>query len=150
MYSKLFNRRCWLLFAASSLTGCIQVPPKIYHWGGYETGVYERLVNTEHAKADSLLLETITQAEQQHLKVPPGAYAEYGYQLFKRGERENAVAYFEKERQLFPESKALMSTLIAKIKPAEKAADISTPEDSEPAPKKSKIGKKSKSRRVKS
>ena len=45
------------------------------------------------------------------MRVPPGAYADYGFLLFRRGDRKGAIAYFEKERLLFPESSAFMTKL---------------------------------------
>lgn len=106
-------RAVYFCLSAAVLSGCT---PSIYAWGGFEQGLYERYVNEQHPQADAILLETITEAERNHLKVPPGAYADYGYVLFKRGDRDGAVAYFEKEKQAFPESSALMSKLIERVK----------------------------------
>ncbi len=99
------------------LVGCSA--PSIYHWGKLENGLHDRYVNEDHAQADVYLLETITTAEQQHLRVPPGAYADYGFLLFRRGDRRGAIAYFEKEKLLFPESSAFMTKLIERVKQKE-------------------------------
>lgn len=112
MIHKGFYAFCFCL-GATGLSGCT---PSIYYWGDIEQGLYERMVNENHPQADVMLLESITEAERQHLKVPPGAYADYGYVQFKRGDRDAAVAYFEKEKQTFPESSALMDTLIERVK----------------------------------
>ncbi len=98
---------------AAGLIGC--ATPTIYHWGNFESGLYDRYVNEDHAQADVYLFETVHAAEQRNLRVPPGAYADYGFLLFQRGDYEGAKAYFEKERQLFPESSALMTQLIERI-----------------------------------
>src|SRR6187455_2783581 len=119
-------RKCLIGLAASAVLGCAQ--PSIYHWGKFENGLHQRYVNQEHAQADVYLLETIGAAEQQNLKVPPGAYADYGFVLFKRGDRAGAIAYFEKERLLFPESSAFMTKLIERIK----QKDADTAEKQEP------------------
>jgi hypothetical protein len=99
------------------LVGCAS--PSIYHWGKFENGLHERYVSLDHGQADAYLLETIGAAEQQNLRVPPGAYADYGFLLFKRGDTKGAIAYFEKEKLLFPESSAFMNKLIERIKQKE-------------------------------
>lgn len=99
---------------AIALAGC--AGPSIYHWGDLENGLHDRYVTQDHAQADVYLLETIGAAEQQKLRVPPGAYADYGFLLFKRGDRQGAIAYFEKEKLLFPESGAFMTKLIERVK----------------------------------
>jgi hypothetical protein len=82
-------------------------------------------VNQNPAQADAYLLETIRTAEQQHLRVPPGAYADCGFLLFRRGDRAGAISYFEKERLLFPESSAFMTKLIERVK--QKEAETAVP-----------------------
>ena len=99
---------------ATALAGC--AGPSLYYWGDLESGLHNRYVTQDQAQADVYLLETIRTAEQQNLRVPPGAYADYGFILFKRGDREGAIAYFEKEKLLFPESSAFMTKLIDRVK----------------------------------
>src|SRR5689334_9532399 len=112
--------KCFIGIIASTLMGC--APTSIYHWGKFENGLHDRYVNQDHAQADAYLLATIGAAEQQNLRVPPGAYADYGFVLFKRGDRAGAIAYFEKERLLFPESSAFMTKLIDRVKQKEAEA----------------------------
>jgi hypothetical protein len=114
--------KCFMGAMAIGLVGCAS--PSIYHWGKFENGLHERYVSLDHGQADAYLLETIGVAEQQKLRVPPGAYADYGFLLFKRGDTKGAIAYFEKEKLLFPESSAFMNKLIERIqqKEAETAA----------------------------
>lgn len=102
---------------AINLAGCSA--PSIYHWGRFEEGLLDRYVSQNHAQANEYLLETITAAEQKNLKVPPGAYADYGFLLFRRGDRDGARAYFEKEKRFFPESSAFMTKLIERIEQKE-------------------------------
>lgn len=134
MGSRQFYAGCFYLIIATVLSGCT---PSIYSWGGFEQGLYERYVNEQQSQADAYLLQTISDAEQNHLKVPPGAYADYGFVLFKRGDRDGAAAYFEREKQAFPESSALMSKLIERVKQnkaalAEKAPDQAATEGGKP------------------
>lgn len=114
MGSRRFYIGWFYLAVATSLIGC--GGPSLFYWGDFEQGLYERYVTEQPAQADAYLLETIADAEQQHQKVPPGAFADYGFLLFKRGDRNGAIAYFEKEKKAFPESSALMTKLIDRIK----------------------------------
>jgi len=116
--AKVFPKLCLSGLLASLLTGC--AGPSIYHWGKFEDGLHERYVGQNHAEADVYLFETISAAEQQNLRVPPGAYADYGFVLFKRGDREGAISYFEKEKRMFPESSAFMTKLIERVQQKEK------------------------------
>lgn len=119
-------QKCFMGVVASALVGC--ATPSTYHWGKFEDGLHDRYVTQDHAQADVYLLQTIGAAEQQNLRVPPGAYADYGFLLFKRGDRKGAIAYFEKEKLLFPESSAFMTKLIERIK----QKDAETAEKQEP------------------
>lgn len=113
MSPTLICKRYFVVVASIVLTGC--AAPSYYHWGTFEQGLHERYVKENHTQADVYLLETIGEAEQKKLRVPPGAYADYGFLLFKRGDRDGAIAYFEKERRLFPESSLFMTKLIERI-----------------------------------
>lgn len=112
------HRFCVLSLLATVLGGC--AAPSVYHWGKFENGLHERYVNQNSDQADAYLFETISTAEKQSLRVPPGAYADYGFVLFRRGDREGAISYFEKEKRMFPESSAFMTKLIERVKQREK------------------------------
>ncbi len=117
------------------LSGC--APQGLFFWGDYETSLYERYVNNDGQHTDAYLRNTFTEAERQHRRVPPGLYADYGFLLYTRGDKSGAMTYFEKERELYPESTALMNKLIEKIKQQEKpstneASPISEQQDGSP------------------
>ena len=68
-------------------------------------------------------LKTIILAAQQEGKtVPPGIYAEYGYALYEEGNAAEAIRYFERERDTWPESRVFMEKLIAIARRAASAA----------------------------
>lgn len=48
-------------------------------------------------------------------KVPPGFNAEYGYQLYKEGKKEEGLKYLNKEIEDYPESKVYISRIIKQI-----------------------------------
>jgi len=112
-------------------SGC--APKPLYDWGRYEDSLNDSYVAHNEPQAFADLQATINSAQQSGGHIPPGVCAEYGFFLYKRGDREGAVGYFRQEAQLFPESKPLMDTLIAKVQ--QQAATETTPptaEDSAP------------------
>jgi len=118
-------RRAALAAALVALLGsaCAGQRP-LYHWEDYDRRLYEHYRNPQdRARWTAAMQHVVAAAEQEGQRVPPGIYAEYGYALLERGDREGAVAYFEKERDLWPESRLLMDKMIrvAERRPAEAA-----------------------------
>jgi hypothetical protein len=95
-------------------TGCR--PRVLYDWGQYEDSLQASYVTHDDARAWSGLEATIAAGQQAGHRIPPGACAEYGFALYRRGNREQAIEYFEREALLFPESKPLMDKLIARAR----------------------------------
>ena len=107
----------WLTMALACgalASGC--GPTVLYDWGHYEESLQASYVAHDDAKAWSSLEATIASAPQTGRRIPPGACAEYGFLLYKRGQPERAIEYFQQEAQLFPESKPLMDKLITRIR----------------------------------
>lgn len=114
MSSHLF-RQALLLATLALLNACAQ---QQFYWGSYEDSLYHRYQHPGEqgeAQAFSMLVAIISEAEQAQAKVAPGVYADYGYLLFKQGKADEAITAFQKEAQLFPESKHLMETIIERI-----------------------------------
>jgi hypothetical protein len=105
-----------MLVASLLLAGC--ATPTLYHWGSYEDSLYLRERDTSEAaqaKAFTMVEETIKQAEARQARVPPGVYADYGYQLFRQGRRGEALEAFRKEAASFPEARPFMEAVIARV-----------------------------------
>lgn len=112
------------ILTASFLISC--APQEGYSWGAYEIELYgyynnpERLENLmkalEEAIAEGEKLEKSAPAtaKGKSRRVPPGLYAEYGYLLTLNGDS-RAKSYFEKEKEIWPESKVLMDKMIKVI-----------------------------------
>ena len=87
-----------------------------YHWGNYENSLYRYYKNpAEVEELAEALAEIIAKGERDG-RVPPGIYSEYGYLLFISGNTGEAIAYFEKEKNTWPESSVLMDKMIATTK----------------------------------
>ena len=100
-----------LLVALSS--GACVGPQPYYAWGSYNETLYAHYHAPQQREAwIEGLKTTILEAEQEGKRMPPGIYAEYGYALFEEGATELAVAYFQKEQALWPESRLFMEKMI--------------------------------------
>ena len=87
----------------------------MYYWGSYSSNLNNYYKNPgEREKFVERLHKDMEKAEQKN-QVPPGIYAEYGYMMLETGNTEQAVAYFGKERDKWPESSILMNKLIERL-----------------------------------
>ena len=99
-----------LAFAATACSG----PSSYYAWGSYNEALYAHY----HAPQDARGLDRGAQDHHPRGRAGrragcrPGIYAEYGYALFEEGDTRNAVVYFKKEQDLWPESRFLMEKMI--------------------------------------
>ncbi len=122
------NLKIVLIFSVLfSLTACAQ---NLYVWNDYDNNLYAYYQNpTERAKFIEELQETILKAEESG-RVPPGIYAEYGYAQYEEGNFADAITYFQKEYDMWPESRILMQKMIRNAKTlGERAEKASPPED---------------------
>lgn len=91
------------------LAGC-QTSQGLYHWGEYESGLYGYYQDpAELATLSEQLLQAI---EEANGRVAPGMYAEYGTLMLQQGKTDEAVLYYTRERDLWPESRHLMDAMI--------------------------------------
>lgn len=126
-----FRRKCRplvipLLVVTVGATGCAR--QTLYDWGEYEDTLYLRYTENDFAQAESYLRRTLPTTAHPS-RVPPGVYADYGFLLYRRGDYPGALQYFEKEKQTYPESSALMTKLIDRIR--QKTARKDSPEIAE-------------------
>ncbi len=83
-----------------------------YTWNKYDDKLYSYYKNpNEKEKFLAHLKETIALGEQKN-NLPPGIYAEYAYLLYEMQNFSEAIIYFQKERDLFPESQFFMAKMI--------------------------------------
>ncbi len=86
----------------------------LYRWGDYDEALYQHYRHPEeHQEFVENLTRIILDNEQRGTRVPPGAYAEYGWALYEEGRGQEAIQYFQKESTLWPESSVLMQKMIA-------------------------------------
>ena len=130
--SKKLHWMMIILFFIIYVGGC--APPTLYYWGGYEDYLYEINMNSNTEGAFNILSEAVTKAENnQEMILAPGLYAEYGFMLYQKGRTDEAVHYFRKESEVFPESSLLMDKLITRIEESRVTNNSGRPE-AEPNP----------------
>jgi hypothetical protein len=98
-----------------SLVGC--APPGMYNWSGYSESLYAfHREPAEKQKFIDALYVIIAKNEEAGTRIPPGIYAEYGYMMLSAGKSGDAVVYFNKEMNAWPESTVFMKTMITAAK----------------------------------
>lgn len=120
-----FRMMTWCVLPACFLAGC--APQGLFYWGAYEDALYDRYVENSGEQAQAYLRQSMTEAEANRMPVPPGLYADYGFVLFQRGDKAGAIDYFRRERELYPESTALMDKLIERIEQQDKSVSAQLP-----------------------
>ncbi|WP_435929267.1 DUF4810 domain-containing protein [Dryocola sp. BD613] len=106
----------WLIVIV--LTGCAkQEPKKIYYWGNYQDTLYSFYANDSSSEAQIGALQAIVEKAKATAKpVPPGLHAQLGMLYSNTGKMDLAIAEFNKERMLFPESTPYIDFLTSKDK----------------------------------
>ncbi len=97
-----------LCAAGLGLTGC---ESHMYQWGGYQKYLLAYYKNNDKVKFANALEKIIIRAETND-KIPPGLYGEMGYMLYDADRFGDAVEYFEKEKNTWPESTIVMDKMI--------------------------------------
>lgn len=117
------NRAFLVALLVVPLMGCGGGPRPLYEWGGYQRDLLNYAKNPGETRtfADRLQVD-ITKAEARN-KVPPGLYAEYGYALVTLGDVPAALAAFDKERTMWPESAPLMNKIMSRLSAQASAAE---------------------------
>ncbi|HTN51928.1 MAG TPA: DUF4810 domain-containing protein [Anaeromyxobacter sp.] len=128
------DRAILALALALGAAGCATGPKRLYAWNGYDEALYAQAkAPQDNEKYLEHLKQVIENAETARDKVPPGIYAEYGYALFTNGQLDDAVTYYSKERDTWPESRVLMEKLIRNTQRLRESRPPS-PRDGPPAP----------------
>ncbi len=122
-----------LLLLAAAVLSAACAPSKMYSWGNYDTSLYGYYRDPEaRQRFEETLEEIIREGEARGNAVPPGVYAEYGYLRFEEGKPEEAILFFRKESERWPESRVLMDKLIRNA--ARRSPGDATAEPPQPPP----------------
>jgi hypothetical protein len=121
----MLMRRWMLLALLLGLAGC-QPGPK-YNWGNYSGALYAYYEDPKAEPDYEKALQEVTSDQDQNRKVPPGLYAEYGYEELAHGNVAKAIEMFEREEKAWPESARYMEKAIALAKTGQKTATPEAP-----------------------
>jgi hypothetical protein len=115
------GKRVVMLVATSliALGGCATVTEAGYYWGNYSKTLYSytKAPSDQTLAAHAVELERIiTESDKRGLHVPPGIHAELGYIKARHGEDALAMAHYESEMQLYPESRQFLERLASSQK----------------------------------
>ena len=119
----MISRILWIptLTALALLTGC--AAPGLYQWGGYDQSLYAGYKDVTKMEALRIKLEAhVGEVEKSNAKVAPGLYAELGTLYLKAGATQKAIDFYTKERNAWPESRVLMTSLIQNLERRQSAA----------------------------
>ena len=105
------------------LSACSDGPKPLYDYGDYSQKYY----NLKKDQNENSLLafekamqESIEKSPQSRsMRVAPGMYANLGYLYLKSGRTKEALANFEQEKAIYPESTHFMNRMIKKIELAQ-------------------------------
>ncbi len=90
----------------------------LYSWYNYEDATYQYSKKNTPELYQKMMEEYEKMGgKQKGLRkvVPPGFNAEYGYQLYKDGKKDEALKYLKLEIELYPESETYVSRIIKQI-----------------------------------
>lgn len=103
--------------SVAALSGCQSTKP-LYHYGSYQTNVYEHFKNEDSSVTEQIeaLEKTISETNRNKLQVGPGMYAHLGFLYLQSGQRDTGLGYLQKEKQTYPESSQFIDFLLKNAK----------------------------------
>lgn len=103
-----------LIIICGLFVACTSTPR--YYWADYPDGLYQFYNQPAAAsRVRTSLHELIENAESKNLVIAPGIYAELGTYYLESGDMNQAVFYYQKEHDYWPESAAFMQMLISNL-----------------------------------
>ena len=97
---------------------CATAPKSLYSWHNYADKTYEYSKRPTDDLKDKVLAEYKLMVEKQKGTrgvVPPGMLAEYGYMLYRTGNKQDGLKYMRQEISLYPESEKYISRIIKQL-----------------------------------
>lgn len=87
--------------------------PSGFHWGDYEDRLYAYAKSPDQRDRYVEALEKAIARGLEQDRLAPGLMAELGYLHLEAGAAQEAVAWFQREMEHFPESRALLSNIVS-------------------------------------
>lgn len=111
----MVNSRLLLLGSAIALLGGCGASAQ-YKWGNYEDNMFDYYHEPgRKEKVVSDHLRMVANPPTNGQKLAPGMFAEAGTFYLEQGDLKNAIAYYQLEKEAWPESATLMDALIENL-----------------------------------
>ncbi len=107
-----------ILVLMIAFTSCSKV---LYTHYDYQDVIYtyaknhSQLEDKDYKNLAKIYSPIVKEPQGENLVPPPGSYADYAYLMYKRGDKNEAKLYFEKEYLTYPESKTYVQSLMEKL-----------------------------------
>ncbi len=109
-------RHLYLLTVLALLcASCTNTPKSLYSWNDYENASYSYYKDQTPESSEKLMKTyqaMINNPKGSRKVAPPGIHAEYGYLLLQNNKKDEGLAMFQKEKELYPQSAIFMDRLI--------------------------------------
>lgn len=109
---------------ASLLSAC--ATPSRFEWGGYEGALYAYAKKPELRPNYRAALERAIDQGRKSNRLAPGLLAELGYLDLEDHNEVEAVRHFDEEMTAFPESRAFLSDVVARLRGQAKKTDAAS------------------------
>ena len=96
----------------------------MYYWGSYEGLIYQMYAEAGTAEPDvqiEKLNKDIQRTVERGGKTPPGVHAHLGFMYAAAGNMPLAMASFDEEKRLFPESAKFIDGMMARALKSKKS-----------------------------
>lgn len=126
---KHLYRIVFIAVSVAFFAGCANTK---HDWGNYQTELYTYYKSPTPEEQQELMNElatTFARTENKGIVPPPGLYAEYGTFLFQEGDFPNAIVFYEKEKNAWPESAKFMDSLISTLQKRIDTQETRKPDD---------------------
>lgn len=97
-----------------ALAAC--APTTRFEWGSYEGSLYAYAKQPAQKEVFRTALTRAIEKGRQSNRVAPGLNAELGYLYLEDGDTPKAIALFEEEMRLFPESRKFLTGVVTRAK----------------------------------
>jgi len=115
----ILHKNIFLLITMAFLvTGCAPKKQPMYYFGNSSSALYahkKEPTDESFVQMKQSLEDVIEHSELNGIKIAPGTFANIGYLNLLENKPEQAIAFFDREKQLYPEATMFMDRMIQKV-----------------------------------
>ncbi|MFC3076985.1 DUF4810 domain-containing protein [Phenylobacterium terrae] len=114
------------LAAVALMLGACATTTSRFEWGGYEAALYGYAKKPELRPQYREALEKAIDRGRRTNRIAPGLLAELGFICLEDGDATTALALFEEEMRLFPESRSFLQGVAARAKGGSQKTEVAS------------------------